>query len=597
LPGGLNPGHPIGLLLDRLTLPYGALDDFDALPIPFRCVATDMLAGEPVVLKDGSLSLALRATMALPGVFTPVERDGKTLADGGLVNNLPTDVVRDMGAKIIIAVDVGTPLGGPESLRSFTGMFNQAVRVMNVQNVRRNLPLASVVLTPEISRAMGAEYQAGETIARLGYQSAAARGEELQQLAIGDVEWQQLLAQRQARRRQEGPAPAVLEVRGAVGADERSIREYLGKSTRRPPAMKGLEEGLTAITGWGRYDALGYERLQRDGRDGLRIRAHPKPYGPPFVNLGLESSVAKGEEAEVTFGSRVTVPGLAGYGSELRTDISVGSRPRLAVEYYRPLGAHGWFLAPHLFTSRSTENLFRNGSRVAGYRRDEEGIGLDLGYGLGRGGELRLGYAVRHVNAWARIGDPLLPAVSGGTQVAALRWAYNGQDSAVVPMRGVRASAAAEWFFGSPGVRNRFPRAELSLTAFRPVSRRRSLFATAAGGTTFGSDAPWQEQFTLGGPLRLGGYSRAEFRGNHYLYFSVGYLRQLGTLPALLGGKLYAGNWLETGRAFDRSDAARFSSNLSGGFIAETRLGPMFLGSSLGQGGRRKLYFSLGRGF
>src|SRR5947209_11793093 len=104
VPAGLNAGHQIGLLIDRVALPYYAVPSFDALPVPFRCVATDLVSGKPYTFKDGSLAVALRATMSIPGAFSPVH-DGQTVfVDGGLLNNLPTDVVRQMGAEIVIAV-------------------------------------------------------------------------------------------------------------------------------------------------------------------------------------------------------------------------------------------------------------------------------------------------------------------------------------------------------------------------------------------------------------------------------------------------------------------------------------------------------------
>src|SRR5258705_6564366 len=95
LPGGLNAGQQISLLIDRETLPYSGVRSFDDLPIPFRCVATDLVSGKQAVFKNGSLSRAMRATMAIPGLFSPI-RDGEHVyVDGGLVGNLPTDVVRD----------------------------------------------------------------------------------------------------------------------------------------------------------------------------------------------------------------------------------------------------------------------------------------------------------------------------------------------------------------------------------------------------------------------------------------------------------------------------------------------------------------------
>src|ERR1700760_1736697 len=107
-PNGLNSGSPVGLLLDDKALPYYDLKSFDDLPIPFRCVATDITTGTEYVFHNGSLAQAMRATMSIPGVFAPVEHDGHIFTDGGAVNNLPVNVARAMGADIVIAVYLDT---------------------------------------------------------------------------------------------------------------------------------------------------------------------------------------------------------------------------------------------------------------------------------------------------------------------------------------------------------------------------------------------------------------------------------------------------------------------------------------------------------
>jgi len=127
---GLDPGHEIGLFVSRLALPYAAPLHCDDLPIPFRAVATDLEAAVPLALDRGSRAGALRATMAIPGIFEPIVLDDRFLADGGLLNNVPADVARAMGADIVIAVDVGEPLGRREALTSLVAVANQAIAVM-----------------------------------------------------------------------------------------------------------------------------------------------------------------------------------------------------------------------------------------------------------------------------------------------------------------------------------------------------------------------------------------------------------------------------------------------------------------------------------
>src|SRR5262249_12038401 len=145
VPGGLNAGHQIGLLIDRLTLPYHGLDSFDQLPIPFRCVATDLVSGKAHVFGEGELSEALRATMSIPGVSTPVRQGDQVFVDGGLVNNLPTDVVRQMGADVVIAVHLETQPAEAKDLQSLFGVLEQSVRIIIAESEQRGIAGADAV--------------------------------------------------------------------------------------------------------------------------------------------------------------------------------------------------------------------------------------------------------------------------------------------------------------------------------------------------------------------------------------------------------------------------------------------------------------------
>jgi NTE family protein len=594
---GLNPGHQIGLILGRITLPYATINNFDELPIPFRGVATDMLAARPVILKDGSLAQALRATMAIPGIFTPVERDGKVLADGGLVNNIPTDVVKDMGAEIVIAVDTGTKLGGRDALSSLFGMLTQSIAVMTIENDRRNLRLADILIAPDLGTYDLFDFASAEAIAELGYQGAAQRALVLERFALDEAAWQQHLAARQARTPKLVPLPTALAITGVDHEAAQDIHSQLDKYVGQPLKLAELEEDLTEIRGRGRYDRLTYELKRDNSQQELLIRAEKKPYGPPFVIPGVEIENAESSRIDFTLGARLTVFDLGSYGSELRTDVKLGSKTLLATEYYRRLGATKFFLAPRAYYERSAKDLFLNGSQVAEYRAKRFGTGMDVGYSLNATTELRLGYELSHLDAQVRIGDPILPALEGRVSNAAFRLTYDGQDSALVPTRGLRVQGQAAWFFDSPGAITQFPQAELKLSAFHPLTARSSVFAIGAGGTTFNRTAPPAQQFTLGGPFRLGAYGRDEFRGSHYFFAGTGYLRRISQLLPLVGRNIYAGGWYEFGSAFSQTSNAQYFHSVSGAVIVETRLGAISLGGSWGENGRGRLFFSLGRFF
>src|SRR5271165_123595 len=159
LPSGLNPGESLSLLLSRSTMAYSDVTDFDQLPTPFRCVATDLVSGDSIVFSKGSLPVAMRATMSLPGVFTPVKLDRMVLVDGGVLENIPVDAVRDMGAKIVIAVAFETPKVKPDQFKSLSDVMGQTISLMIAKNEQRSLGKADLVISVDMKRFTGTDYQ------------------------------------------------------------------------------------------------------------------------------------------------------------------------------------------------------------------------------------------------------------------------------------------------------------------------------------------------------------------------------------------------------------------------------------------------------
>lgn len=597
LPAGINAGMEIGLVFDRLTLPYDNVGSFDQLPIPFRCVAADMVAAEPVVLKDGSLSRALRATMSIPGMFTPVEIGGKILADGGVLNNVPTDVVKDMGAEVVIAVDIGTPLGDKESLNSLFGVLNQTSGVATMENIRRNLRLADLLISPDLEKYTLLDFKAHAEIAELGYKGAEQKARMLQSFSLGEAEWQQHLAERRSRVLTEAPVPAFVKVEGAQSGATRAITERLEKIVGKPIDPQVLGSELEKVWGTGRFDTLNYAWVRENGKTGLLIRAQEKSYGPPFLDLGLVANNTATDDTEVDLLGRLTFQDVGRANAEWRTDFSLGSRLLIRTEYFLPLGASRFFVAPNASYDTLQQNLFVGGDKLAEYKQKTAQAGVDLGYSLNAKSEMRLGYAIGHLKGERTVGDPILPDVSGTQSVATFGWNYFGQNSPQFPTRGLFLRSTASWFFKSPGADAAFPQAEArAIYAYR-LNEQNILLFSGAGGTTFAKIASPFQKFALGGLFRLGGYGRGEFRGDHYMLGELGYLRRLYRLPPFLGGSIFAGGWYDGGSAFDDLDTARYQMSGTGGLLLETRLGPVFVGGSWAEGGRGKFYIALGRIF
>ena len=601
-PNGFNPGHGVGLLLDRIGFAESGVASFSDFPIPFRCVATDMLSGEAVVLHDGSLGQAVRASMAIPGVFTPVEIDGRVLVDGGLVENIPVETVRDMDTDDVIAVQLRTPAVDRVQLETLSGVLARAVDVMITQNERRSLKLAQATVIVDTKGFSATDYDRSRELIKLGYNSAAAQSGELLPYAIKDpAEWEQYLAERSARKHPQPQTIEALEVHGADSDTDSRLQHRLSKALRGPLNLSNLDAQLTRIAGEGQFDRLGYEGFTQNGVPTLRVTTHDKSYGPPFIDLAVNVDGSGVAAFDFSAGARMTFMDIAHQGGEWRSDLLFGSSNLAATEFYQPLGQSRFFVAPFAFASKSPRNSFDGLTRVAVFGDERAGGGLDFGYNSGRRSEFRWGYEIFSGRLSPLIGSTGLPIVSGSTGEFRARYVWDGQDSPTIPSRGTRVVGTLSRVLQSPGLEHPIGQLDVQTSTFIPVEPKTSLFLTASGGTTFrGSAGPFQV-FGLGGQFRLGAYLPQEFLGNHYAYTSLGFRREIYRLPSIVGGRIYWGGWYEAGTAFGTAASdpgpvvVRGSFNL--GIITETFVGPITLAASSSPTGQARVNFSIGRLF
>jgi len=601
-PNGFSSGQGVGLLLDRIAFPESGIASFDDLPIPFRCVATDMLSGEGVVLHDGSLSQAVRASAAIPGVFTPVELDGRVLADGGMVQNIPVETVLNMDADAVVAVELRLPPGDRAQLDTLTGVLTRAVDVMITQNEHRSLVLAKAKVSVDTTGFSVSDYSRVKELIRLGYKAAASQSDVLLPYAIQDAaEWQEYLDARAARKRKPPEKVEAIVVTGADSDTDSRLQHKLSKALRGPLDLSKVDTQLTRLAGVGQFDRLGYEGFTQDGVPALRVTTHEKSYGPPFVDLAVNVDGSGVAAFDFSAGARITFMDVAHHGGEWRNDLLFGSSNLAASELYQPLGESPFFVAPYVFTSKFARNSFAGLTRVAVFGDERAGGGLDIGFDSGRHSEFRVGYELFEGKLSPLIGAAGLPIVHGSTGEFRARYVWDGQDSPAVPSRGTRIIATLSRVLQSPGQAHPIGQLDLQTTNFAPVGPKTSLIFDISGGTTFrGSAGPFQV-FALGGPFRLGAYLPQEFLGNHYAYSSFGFRREFYRLPQLVGGKIYWGGWYEAGTAFGTAAldpgpiAVRGTFNL--GVIADTIIGPVGLAGSVSPTGQSRVNFSIGRVF
>jgi NTE family protein len=606
LPSGLNAGQQVQMLLDRLSLPYYDLASFDDLPTPFRAVATDLRRSETVVFDRGRLARALRATMAIPGVFTPVADGDRLLVDGGTLDNVPADVVREAGSDVVIAVNVAPDYDESELASDLFAVVGSAIDTMMSANTRRALAAADLVIDPDLKGLYSLDWRKSDELIDRGYKAAEAVREQLLHHQVDEVAYAAWRATRAAKRRADLPQPVGVAVEGVTAAEAHAIRAEIERRIEgRPLTIDAIERGALAIAGTDRYQVVSYHLDPAPGGANLAFEIQPKTYGPPFLLPALDLRNTDSTNFAANLRARLAMYDTFITGSELRLDLGVGTRETAALEVYRRLGESPVFVAPRGYFERYSINAYdEDGALRAEYRETRAGGGLDVGIAGGQRSEVRAGFDIADVRIGRRVGEPSLLEAKGTEQVASLRWTFDGQDNAVVPSRGAYLRSALRYYIETPAIvdpvtGSRFdgPRdlvqGEARVTWAHRIGRRERVFAIAAGGTSSGDDAG-VNRFRLGGPFNLGGYNNDSIVGDTYVLATAGVLHEWFRLPDLIGGGAYLGAWIENGSAFDRWEDAKYYGCASTGFIAETLFGPIFVGGSVNFEGHPRFYVALG---
>jgi NTE family protein len=602
-PTSLNDGQQVDFLLTRFTAPYYGLARFDDLPTPFRVVAVDLREGEKVVLDRGSLSTALRATMSLPGIFPPVERDGRVLVDGGALDNVPADVVRAMTPSVVIAVDVGIPPDDSVDYSMF-GLMGRTVDAMMRSATRDALKSADIVIAVDVKGFGSLDWRRADELIARGYQAAEAKRGELLKYRADDAAWQAWTAARASRRRTQIPVPTYLKTEGLHTSDAVIVRRTMAAHLNVPVNIATLERDLTRLSGLDRYQTIGWQIVETPEGAGILVRAQDKAYAPPFLMLGLNIENTTSETFRVQFAGRYLAFDVLGSGSELRIDAGIGADPNASAALYKSIAGSAVFARGTGRVSRQTFNFVQDDAVVAQYREEQAWLEGQIGVNVSRESEVSGGVRFGHVSDTVRAGDPGLPEMSGRESSFRLRYMLDQQDSPVIPSRGLRIGTTLSQTFDSPEIpgverTNRdLTQLELGLSSFHSVGGGRNrLFATFAGGTSFDDTPLPTRQFTVGYPFVLDAFGVGEERGDHYAVLTLGAMHRVGRLPDFIGGPVFVGAWLENGSVFDTHEKADLNSQLGLGVIGDTLVGPVLVGTSFGFDGGWRVTFGVGRVF
>jgi NTE family protein len=605
-PVGVVQGQKLLLLLRRLLASTWDVHDFDALPIPFRAIATDIVAGKEVVFGEGELPLAIRSSMSVPGAFAPTNVDGRLLVDGGVMNNVPIDVARSMGATRLIVVDVGTPLATEAELSNPVALLNQMVGALTIDRVNRQLATLTprdLLIQPALGKLSSSEFDRAREAIDIGRAAAQALVDEVRAFSAPPDAWTAYEAAH--RPRAFDPAlVAFLEVDRARTGTGEYVAKTLAPEVGKPLDPARLEHDIGEVYGRGSYQQIDYRIVDRNGERGLEIIPADKPWGPIFGRIGFQLDDDFEGRSEYLVSAEITASGINRFGAEWRNTIWAGRIGGVYSEFHQPfgIGSPGYAM-PYLLWRNEDVPVFDESAeqQLAEYRINRRNIGIEGGWTPASYWLVSAALERGRDNGKLRVGDPTA-FPRGSEDYAMLRtgMAWDSLDDAQFPTRGSRVDLNYALF--RPVLGGAVTGNVARLTAdFVPdlgrfTDRWHVLLGTRLTSATDNSKFIESLGF-LGGFLNLSGFAERSFFGNQSALGRAVVYRRTGRLDSLFPTPLYVGASVEAGNAWRDKGDVRLDSLIYGGSLfagLKTPLGPVFLGYGYAEGGHDAVYLTFG---
>ncbi|MEY3220289.1 MAG: hypothetical protein RIT27_1646 [Pseudomonadota bacterium] len=609
---GFLGGQELFLTLHRYTRGI-ELAHFTQLPIPFKCVATDINQAKPIVLEKGNLAMALRATMSVPFAFSPVEIDQHLLVDGGILNNLPVDVVRNMGADLVIAINISSPLGKADQSSSFVTVALQSVDAALVQNTLQSLQSLKspdVLIEPNIEEFTAADFEKADILIQRGYESVMSKTALLSGLALSPDEYaiyqQQIQAKIPDSVKTQTIQPAFISFKGNQRTSEKLLEARVGHLQNKTLNIADLESSARQLT---RLDDIGqvtYHITQNEqGEQGVLFNVDEKSWGPHYLRLGINATTGFDRRADFNALLRHSYLNATPYGGEWINEFKMGNEYYYFTEFYQPLDYKGrFFIAPYFKLQRRFVDIFESTNKIAkasylvqGYR-----AGIDLGINISNRSELKIGMRYISDTGQLQAGENNLYPKTGIHEPALiLNYLYDSLNARLFSTTGSKVKLQGEFHNKSLGGKNRYSLLSIDATRYFPLHPKLALETRLFAATAFGSNPPPHDFFSLGGTAFLAGYPQYSVMGSEAIFGQIGAFLNpdfIAPLRSFSDVRLFAS--LHAGKAWLKPERISFNKLLVGGLgglIWDTNVGSLFFGMGYTEGGDVRYLFSLGNEF
>jgi NTE family protein len=599
---GIVTGIQLEAVLRRLSRAKG-YHRFDELPIQYRAVATDLVTGKPVVFSEGELANVMRASMAVPGAVAPAEFDGMMLVDGMLTSNLPVEAARAMGADVIIAVNVGTPLLNRDKLNSIVGVSSQMLSILTEQNVQNSLALlkdGDILITPDLANYSTGDFDVLPKIAPIGESAARKVVDRLARFSIPAEEYAALRQRQMVALAPDTGRVDEIRFKALDRVNPRTVQSVMQTREGQPFDQQVLDADMRRIYGIGSFEHVSYRFLEEPNRRILVVDAVEKTFGMDALRFGVGLSADFKGDAYFNLLASYRKYWINSLGAEWRSDVQIGRTNSLRTELYQPLNPAGsLFIAPNAGIERRSTDLYRRNDRIAGYDVTTAFGGLDVGTVIGTYGEARIGASYATIKPELDTGPAFLapgPRVNQGAFTA--RVILDQVDSVHFPRAGWRTSARVFNSNSGLGADDAYTKWELEGTTVHSFGNHTFNLALKAGGKIGDDPLPRYDLFQWGGFLQQSGYPTGALIGQKLTFGRLMYYHRILRGTILEGA--YGGLSLELGKVREPlvPDSPTDLLKSASVFVAaDTPLGPAYLAYGRTSQAFGSFYFYLGRPF
>tara|TARA_R110001583_G_scaffold10019_8_gene46786 strand:+ start:1917 stop:4127 length:2211 start_codon:yes stop_codon:yes gene_type:complete len=608
-PSGLLLGQSAASLLKLSTDVVAKFENFDHLAIPYRAIASDLATAKTVVISKGSITKAMRASATVPGVVNPVNIDGKLLVDGGLANNMPIDVVKAMGADIVIAVDIGSPLLSKKNINSTFDVFNQLSTILTNNTTlaqKRYISTRDILIRPDIDDLSTTDFSIMEKALELGKQAALHAEQELKKLSVTEQQYASYLQQK----KQQSLTWFTPFIQPIVGIEYQNnssvstavIKEKLALKVGDIVSKEQLHLAIARVYAIDEFEHVDAEFVDLAQGRTLIVTTRAKSWGPNYLHFGfnLESDLTNGSIVDLDFAYIQNE--ITPYGGMWINEVKLGWESMLASEFYQPLeeGQHYFVRARVQYAQDKWASTKDRSELINKYFLANVGIGFNYL----NDGAIEVGFLGE--KGGIVFEDGTGTSLDYDSVGSYLSFDYDSLNSINFPTQGNKASINLFWrndrYQELEGIDPKDTSLEIQFDWRGAFHIRHHAFVGIASFATVSNDADFSVHVTeLGGFLNLSGYQKDALIGSHKGFVAVVYQYDLGrelfgktSLPLYLGTSLEAGNVWKLNESVSIGDVVKSGSLYLG---TDTDFGPAVFGVGFASDGNSTVFLSVGKSF